>query len=152
MSETVTVDTASDFEPLARKASELDFDDRNKFLGGLTEDERQKLFAVTPPDTLERWKREEQEHLEDLTKDQPVERADFDGIEREVKVDGAEKPQDRAPEAGAELIASLVQEKFTAEQKLGAETKRADDAERAATERAAELDAYYKAFGPLPED
>jgi hypothetical protein len=153
MSEIVTDDgSAPSFKSLSREASDLDFDDRNKFLAGLTEHGRQKLFDVTPPETLYRWQREEQEHLEELMKNQPVERADFEGVEREVKVDGAETPQNRAPDVGADLIATLVQERFDAERKAAAETKRANDAERVATERAAELDAYYKAFGPLPED
>lgn len=147
MSEMTTDDgSAPSFEMLASEAKQLNFDQRQEFLGKLTELERVELFKAAGEETVAEWAQEEQAHLEELIKDQPVEGADFAGESGEaVRVDGLDEPADRAPDASEELIATLVKERIDAQQE-------AAKWERVATERAAELDAYYKEFGPLPDE
>lgn len=126
-------------------AAELDFDQRQDFLAHLSEDERQELLEATPLETREKWAKEEQEHLEALVKDQPVEGAEFAGESGEkVKIDGQSEGEQPAPNAAAdaELIATLVRERIEAE-------GRANAAERKLEEASAEVNAYYERFGPL---
>lgn len=146
MSELVTDGGTPSFESLSQHCAGLDFDQRQEFFAGLSEDERQKLFEATPLETREKWAKEEQAHLEELVKDQPVEGAEFAGeAGEEVKIDGrAEGDPEPPPNAAAdaELIATLVRERIEAE-------GRANAAERKLEEAGAEVNAYYERFGPL---
>lgn len=124
-------------------ATELTFDERQEWLGGLDEDFREDTLAALPHDVRLSWQIEELKHLEELVKDQPVDGGEFgEDPNEQVIIPGAEEPQDRAPDVGAELIAELVKQKFVAEQEA-AKLKRALD------EANAEIQAYYEKFGQL---
>jgi hypothetical protein len=128
--------SAPSWESLSRHCAELDYDDRQKFLGELSEDDRAELMQATPPETLAKWVEEEKEDFLKHTEGQPVEGAEFSTDPGEVvKIDGNDEPEDRAPDEDPSVIEELVKEKLALMQKL--------------TEAHAELDAYYQRFGPL---
>jgi hypothetical protein len=129
----------------AKPIEDCTFDERQVRLAEMTDDARQKLFEATPLETREKWAKEEQAHLEELVKDQPVEGAEFAGeANEEVRIDGQTEGEQPAPNAAAdaELIATLVRERIEAE-------GRANSAERKLEEANAEVNAYYERFGPL---
>jgi hypothetical protein len=134
--------------PFVEYLDGLGVEERNDELGGLDEEARTRLIEGLPLDQRMRWINEEREHLEQIgarqVQEGGVEGAELGEAVEEVTIPGNEDgPQDRAPDVGAETIAQLVNERLAAE-------RRAVAAERLAEESAAELDAYYKAFGPLP--
>ena len=135
MSELVS-DGVPSWEDLSRHAAGLNFEERQQFLGGMSEEDRASLMQATPAETLKQWVEEEKEDFLKHTEGQPVEGAEFGKDPDEVvKIDGADEPQDRAPEEDPGVIAELVKEKLDLTQKLA--------------EAHAEIQAYYERFGPL---
>jgi hypothetical protein len=147
-------------------ATELDFDERQQWLGSMPEEERTAMIAALPMKVRMEWINEEREHLEAAVSDQPIEGADFTGkTDEEIIVPGSEKPEDRAPDVGEALIAGLVKEKFEAEQKATAavslrsqaEAHRVEAEQKIATiqreldEANDKVQRYYEQFGPLTE-
>lgn len=127
--------------------TELDFDERQEYLASMPDDERESLIKGLPVDVRMRWINEEREHLESIGARQ-VEEGGVEGAElgeavEEVTIPGAEEPQDRAPDVGAELIAGLVKERMDAQRETAA-------VKRELAEAHDELNRYYQAFGPLP--
>jgi hypothetical protein len=120
-----------------RRIEEMSFDERQDYLGSLTEEARGTLFRSLPRELVDSWVEEEKAHLENLVKDQPTEGADFGAAEeREIKIDGADEPQDREPDADPGVIAQLVKEKVQLTIELN--------------EARADVERYYSLFGPLP--
>lgn len=134
-------------QPFIDALDALSVEERLEEMGKLDEEDRTRFIEELPVDTRMKWINEEREHLESIgarqVEEHGVEGAEVGEAVEEVTLPGAESPQDRAPDVGAETIAQLVNERMAAE-------RRAAAAERELAAAAAELDAYYKAFGPLP--
>jgi len=125
------------------EATELTFDERQEWLASMPEEERAAMIAALPMAVRMAWINEEREDLEERVKDQPVEGAEISGqTDEQIIVPGSEAPEDRAPDVGAELIASLTKERFAAEERANKLQIQLDDAN-------AEIQRYYEKFGPL---
>lgn len=103
----------------------LEVEQRLEQMAKLPEGERDRLIEGLPTEQRMKWINEEREHLESLAEPMPVEGADFgEDPKEQVQVPGSEAPQDRAPDVGAELVATLVKERIDAEQRANvAESK-----------------------------
>lgn len=138
MSELTTDDgSPPSWEAISRHIAEYEFEQRQKFLGELSEDDRRKLFEATPKETLDAWVKEEEEDFKAAHGGTEVEGAEFaQSPDETVKIDGAAEPQDRDPDADPGVIELLVKEKLELASKL--------------SEAQQEVDRYYERFGPLP--
>jgi len=134
--------TVTDHAGAAKHAAELSFDERNEFLGSLSDDDRNAVLSLVPQETIAQWVQEENQAIQEQFADQP-DPEDYITPQREetVELPGPEKPE-RESDADANMIKGLVMEKFDAEQ-------RAIKAERERDEANAEVEAYYRRFGPL---